>query len=331
VNGRRYHDRATAIGQCGNLIAALTYLLLFATIGASNARAMSDAASLKALMQRQGFAGAPLQRRFGNHLYVTTIINNRRTALLVDTGSPYTLIDRSSATSLALPVLRTRARVGGVFGWRAERFGESKIRTLAMGNCTFSNVPVAVADESDINAIRGAHLDGLFGAHEMKLFGMVIDCARQMLYVNPRGSSSAASQQLDGYLRARGFTRVPMRESADEHFTVEAAINGRATRLIIDTGASTTLLASHVATFASVTPLPLHSTYRGSAGNVPIRGGLVSDLTIGGYQLRDAEVTIASLLKDLGAGLLGEDYLSLNFAVIDISGMALYLRHPDPD
>jgi hypothetical protein len=30
-----------------------------------------------------------------------------------------------------------------------------------------------------------------------------------------------------------------------------------------------------------------------------------------------------------GAGLLGEDYLSWNFGVIDLGGMNLYLRQPE--
>ena len=30
-----------------------------------------------------------------------------------------------------------------------------------------------------------------------------------------------------------------------------------------------------------------------------------------------------------GAGLLGEDYLSWNFGIVDLGGMNLYLRSPD--
>jgi hypothetical protein len=44
----------------------------------------------------------------------------------------------------------------------------------------------------------------------MRKFGMMIDCTRQMLYVNPNGPSAAVSEQLAGFLSGRGFTRVPM-------------------------------------------------------------------------------------------------------------------------
>jgi hypothetical protein len=33
--------------------------------------------------------------------------------------------------------------------------------------------------------------------------------------------------------------------------------------------------------------------------------------------------------KMVGAGLLGEEYLSWNFAVVDLGGMNLYLRPPE--
>jgi hypothetical protein len=36
-----------------------------------------------------------------------------------------------------------------------------------------------------------AHFNGVLGAREMVKFGMIIDCTRQMLYINPNGASSA--------------------------------------------------------------------------------------------------------------------------------------------
>jgi hypothetical protein len=64
----------------------------------------------------------------------------------------------------------------------------------------------------------------------------------------------------------------------------------------------------------------------------------VKELAIGNFKLGNAEVVVAHVSKDIllsnsaaesNAGLLGQEYLSSNFAVIDVGGMALYLRHPD--
>lgn len=287
-------------------------------------------AALKAFMEREGFGGAPLQRRLGNHLFVTTLMNGRRTALMIDTGSPRTLIDHGTANSLGLFVRATKVPVGGVWGRKPERYGVSQLATLAMGNCTFKSVPITVADESDINKGRGRHLDGLFGAHEMSKFGIVIDCTRQMIYVNPKGPSAVTTQKLAGFLSARGFTRIPMTFDEQHHLTIEAELNGHPTRLIVDTGASTTLLASPIARASAVSLSPLNIKLRDTtAGIVPINIGHVQQLRLGDLQIPDAEVVVANVSKIVGAGLLGEEYLSWNFGIVDVGGMNLYLRPPE--
>src|SRR5216684_3329825 len=291
--------------------------------------AESAPAALKTFLEREGFGGSPLQRRLGNHLFVTTIMNGRRTALMIDTGSPRTLIDRERIHSLGLAVRGTRVPVGGVWGWKPEHYGVSKLTTLMMGNCTFTNVPITVADESHMNKVRGPHLDGLFGAHEMAKFGMVIDCARQMIYVNPKGPSVATTRKLAQFLSGRGFTRIPMRFDQQHHLAIDAAINGHPVSLIVDTGASTTLMASSVAHACAVSFSPLNiNLHDTTAGIVPINIGHVQELTLGNLRIPNAEVVIANIAKEVGAGLLGEEYLSWNFAIVDVGGMNLYLRPP---
>jgi hypothetical protein len=193
-----------------------------------------------------------------------------------------------------------------------------------MGNCTFQNVPIQVADESELNIYARPHLDGLFGAHEMAKFGMIVDCARQMIYVNPNGGSAATSQKLAQFLGSRGFTRIPMRFNSGHHLEVDAAINGHPTRLIVDTGASTTLLSASAASASGTSLMPLYS-----AGGEGI--GHVQELSLGGNLIiHDAQVVVGNVAKMVGSGLLGEEYLSWNFGVVDLGGMNLYLRPPDP-
>src|SRR4029077_18322713 len=129
---------------------------------------------------------------------------------------------------------------------------------------------------------HGPHLDGLFGAHEMAKFGMVIDCARQMIYVNPKGPSAAATEKLAEFLSGRGFTRIPMRFNSGHHLEIDASLNGHPSPLIVDTGASTTLIASQVAHASAVSVSPLtikiHDT---SAGIIPINIGHIQELMLG--------------------------------------------------
>jgi len=303
-----------------NRLVLLLVLPVAATSAPQNPSGSAPAA-VKTLLEREGYGGSQLRRRLGNHLYVNTIMNGRRTALVVDTGCPFTLIDRASARKIGLGVEETKSYIVGVEG-NAEHYGISKLSTLGMGNCTFQNVPVQVADESDLNLYVQPHLDGLFGAHEMAKFGMVIDCARQMMYVNPKGSSAATSQRLGQFLIGRGFVRIPMRLNSGHHLEIDGALNGHRVPLIVDTGASTTLLSASAASSAGTKML---FSDRSGTGI-----GHVQEISLGGNLfIHNAEVVVGNVAKIVGAGLLGEEYLSLNFGIIDLGGMNLYLRPPD--
>ncbi len=318
------------------------------------AQSQQNTGTLAGFLAKQGLGGAKLERRVGNHLFVPVSINNRRAALMIDTGSPHTVIDVNSAITFGLTVEKTDSNVGGLFGRSWERFGTSKVKSIAMGNCTVTNVPVAIADFSTFNRDRSgpatgshisdskalAHINGLLGANEMVKFGMIIDCTRQMLYVNPNGRSPAVSQGLASFLSGRGFTRIPMRLNANHHFDVEGALNGHSTRFIVDTGSATTLIDTQVAVKSGTGVTALASYGADGAGGLVEgvnRTGL-KDLAIGNFKLANAEVVVAHVSKDIllsnssaesNAGVLGQEYLSSNFAVIDVGGMALYLRHPD--
>jgi predicted aspartyl protease len=309
--------------------------------------------TLAGVLSRQGLAGAKLERRYGNHLFVSVSINNRHGALMIDTGSPNTLIDRNSINTFGLTVETTDSNVGGLFGRSWERFGSSKVKSLAMGNCLVTSVPVAIADLSGMNPDRSAaatgshiadkamaHLNGVLGAREMVKFGMIIDCTRQMLYINPNGASSAVSESLANFLVTRGFTRIPMRLTANDHFDVDGALNSHATRFIVDTGSANTLIDTQVAVKSGTGVTALAGYGAGGAGSLleGVNRTGVKELAIGNFKVANAEVVVAHVSGEIllsksstesNAGVLGQDYLSTNFAVIDIGGKALYLRHPD--
>lgn len=328
-------------------------IILFGLVTPYRADAQSGG-TLAGVLSKQGLAGAKLERRYGNHLFVSVSINNHHGALMIDTGSPNTLIDRNSVDTFGLTVEKTDSSVGGLFGRSWERYGTGKVKSIAMGNCVVTNVPVAIADLSGMNPERNAaatgshlsesksmaHLNGVLGAREMLKFGMIIDCTRQMLYINPNGPAPAVSQSLANYLVTRGFTRIPMRLNANNHFDVEGALNGHATRFIIDTGSANTLIDTQVAVKSGTGVTALSGYGAGGAGNMfeGVNRTGVKELAIGDFKLQNAEVVVAHVSSDIllsksatesNAGVLGQDYLSTNFGVIDVAGRALYLRRPD--
>jgi predicted aspartyl protease len=82
-------------------------MLLVATMAPFRAQSQQTGGTLASFLARQGLAGAKLERRWGNHLFIPVSINNRRAALLIDTGSPHTIIDVNSVNSFGLTVEKT--------------------------------------------------------------------------------------------------------------------------------------------------------------------------------------------------------------------------------
>ena len=147
-------------------VSALSLLLVLASAKAD------EPGSLQALLGSSGLGSAKLERRWGNHLVVSTTINGHRAGLMIDTGAPLTLIDTNSVNTFGLTTKKTSTQVGGVWGYSAERYSTSQLNSIAMGNLTLTNVPVALSNHSDMNYYSGLrHVDGLFGAYEMRKFG----------------------------------------------------------------------------------------------------------------------------------------------------------------
>ena len=109
----------------------LVPILLLATVTPFCAQGQQHGGTLAGALASQGLAGAKLERRYGNHLLVPVSINNRRGALMIDTGSPYTLIDRNSVNTFGLTVEKTDSSVGGLFGRAWEVTGRAKRKASA--------------------------------------------------------------------------------------------------------------------------------------------------------------------------------------------------------
>src|SRR4030095_14985371 len=97
-------------------------ILLLAALAPCSSHAEQSGGTLAGFLSEQGLGGAKLERRDGNHLLVPVSINNRRGALMIDTGSPNTVIDTNSVNTFGLTVEKTDSTVGGLFGRSWERF-----------------------------------------------------------------------------------------------------------------------------------------------------------------------------------------------------------------
>jgi aspartyl protease family protein len=101
-------------------------------------------------------------------------------------------------------------------------------------------------------------------------------------------------------------TRIPM--AIDGHFWVNARLNGREVKFLVDSGATTTTIDRAIARAAGVEMSPTRDLYvRTGNGIIRVAGGRADELTIGGITRRDVALEIADN-DDLN--VLGMNYLS---------------------
>ncbi len=138
------------------------------------------------------------------------------------------------------------------------------------------------------------------------------------------------------FLLARGFVAVPLHTNAVGHFELAAEVNGRAARLVLDTGASHTVFATASAERLGLLTTPSTVRASGVGSDHATAMTTVGELRLGAVRLHELAARTFDLghvnraLEAKGApaidGAIGGDVLRSAEAVIDYARATLYLR-----
>jgi predicted aspartyl protease len=281
-------------------------------------------------LTKNGYGGAQLVQ-LGNFFHLPIQSNGKPANLVVDTGSPSTLIFRSSLKGLNLNESTTTERVIGPFGRIRDVYGLTRIKALTAGNCTLTNVPVAVASGSADSSFTRAHSNGLLGLRELIKFGAVLDLRNHLVYLRPSRPGSSVGSGIKSILAGQGYTAVPLLPKG-KHVLVAGALNGFPCHFIVDTGGYITTLDVD---FAAHTKLKVASTPLvgvGFGGSSPMGITTFPSLRIGNYEIRNGSASVVRFNPEilgshsLVAGIIGVEYLSINRAIFDFISGTMYLR-----
>ena len=321
----------------GPLRSKLGALVLVAVFGLAE---VASAASQSHAEQNSSprFEALPLVRSRQNHLLVKAYINGKPALLGVDSGAPISAIAlnrRSHFRLTGIPgssTLPARLQINGAFN------NVAIARDFRIGALKLVDEPVVVVDlGGSSRASRLLHeqeIDGILGADILFPTGAVLDCQKQMLILkmdpNFAGKTPGTEYQ--------GMKSVPIRVSETYNLYVDAAINGKAARLMVDTGAFTTLLNRG---FVRSLHVPLHETaFSSSAVHLKQRGvqiARIKRLSVGTVDIVGKDVGVVDLEglihSDLlrgsqpVAGLLGAEILKTHHGIIDFGTRTLYLKN----
>lgn len=341
-----YHRRVLALNNSGFVQKTLAALLLAALVSP----AVAAPARLTAQPSRQSpiwtgrtpsqniqFQALPLERSKQNHLLLRAHINGKPALLGIDSGAPVSAIAIHRVKYFGLTdvdatsELPRRLRINGAFNRVA------MAKSLELGALNLVDEPMVAIDLG--GSSRAAKLmneqaiDGIIGADILFPTQAVLDCRQQILTLKLDPSVRGRAPGAD----YRGFTKVPMYLSTGYNLYVDSRVNGIPAKLMVDTGAFSTLLHQP---FVRQMRVPLRKTAFTSAGvNLKRRGvqlATISQLSIGALDLRRKEVAVIDLeglirtslldAKPPVVGLLGSEILQRHNGIIDFGTKTLYLK-----
>ncbi len=283
------------------------------------------------------FDALRLVRSRQNHLLVRAYINGRSAWLGVDSGAPVSAIavhrrDHFRVAGIAnSPGLPSRLQINGVFN------SVGIVKRLRLGSLELVDEPVVLIDlgpsAKSMRAAEEQEIDGIIGADILFPTNAVIDCHRRRLFLKTNPDVAGSLPGLDH----RGFQAVPIQVSEGFNLYVRGSVNGRAARLMVDTGSFATLLHR---SFVKRMRIPTRETpFQSAAVNLKQRGirmAYIRKLSIGSVDLNNRDVGVVDLAGLIHggllrgsppvAGLLGAEILNLNHGIIDFGTRTLYLR-----
>lgn len=283
------------------------------------------------------FEALPLERSPQNHFLVHAYINGKPAILGVDTGAPVSAIAIERRAHFGVIPIGANSTIPSRLSINGSFNSVSIARSLRLGALNLVDEPLVAIDLGSGKASRRLleepEIDGILGADILFPTKAVLDCEKQLLVLkmNPRARGT-----IPGF-DYRGFHGVPMHLSPSYNLYVDGAVNGRRAKLMVDTGAFTTLLHSR---FLRQMRIPLRNTPFSSAGvNLKQRGvqlATISRFSIGSVEMPSSEVGVINLegLIHGGllnatppvAGLLGSEILRRYHGVIDFGTSTLYLK-----
>lgn len=300
-------------GQSSHVVAVI--VLLAAYVLMLEAALAADRPSPGAMLNEAGFETVALRRTGQQHLFILGQAEGRRRSCLVDTGWSFTTVSTNTAARLA---------------------GTNAMRQLKLGRVVLTNIPVVVSDLR-VNGQPTAY-DMVLGADFLLRYQAMVDCGGDKLYLRRPAALVTNVFDLGTLLGQSGWVEIALQQRNPPAWTVAAHISGRATGLLVDSGAMWSCLDQRFAVVAGLHPSPSLNRMTGPAVGRQ-RAYAVADVkswslgvepmgerTLAVFDLADWGLGAGGKLFPDVAGILGGAELKAWEAWIDCGNRKLWLR-----
>ncbi len=302
----------------------------------------SDISEVGDILSNEGFVTLPLRRGGDDQVEVggKVQVNGIRGRFLIDTGAQVSVIDRRSVRHFRLTSEKTGTRVYGALGGRGERLRAALAMSFVVGPADMRPFIFGVADLGPLNESRESgegDFNGIIGIDVLRTYQFVVDYRGMRLFVRVDDPKNAGRSNLSGILRRQGYTEIPLSRFVYSDFEFRAKINETDFVMLLDSGASVTLLDRRQALGAGLR-LQTTDVSIGGAGGTRQRLSLAraESFRAGGFRTGPFQVGVSDLSnlntqfaqagRPALGGYLGSDFLRAKNAIIDCANMRLYLR-----
>lgn len=190
-----------------------------------------------AYLQRAGYYAIKLDRDENNHFLLEARLGPQKTTLLVDTGWTFTSAARRLLRDFAtVQQLGTRLEpaLAGL-DWKSAHL----VGTLALDQAEFTNQPVFETTTDTGDAKRW---EGILGMDFLARSHAIIDCLTGWICVRGAPPSDAVAAAVAGTLDRSGYAGCRLERTGALVFACGSRLNGKPVSLLVDTGATYSVL-----------------------------------------------------------------------------------------
>src|SRR5437764_1990324 len=215
---------------------------------------------------------------------------------MVHTRQPGTLISSKRRADFRLDKIGTNSGLptSVVVNGVADKL--AIVHNLQLGSLNIVDMPVVMTNVSSpprvAKMVREQEIDGILGVDVLFATKAVMDCQDQILILNRYPELSGNERALD----LRGFRQMPMHVSEGFNLFVNGSINGRQTKLLVDTGAVVTTLHRP---FVRELHIPYYATSITSSGinrkNDAVDVARIRRLSVGSVEVFGKTIGVADL------------------------------------
>jgi predicted aspartyl protease len=256
-----------------------------------------------------------------NFILVPVRLNGQERLFLVDTGAQTSTLTPETAATLRLPRDPSRATIlVGVSG--SMRVPNVLVKRFELGRVALADKSFGVGTIPAFPGVKPA-VAGLLGADILAGYDVDLDLPRGRLTLY-------AAQGCAGYQPFAARVAVPLHRAPSGLAFLDAVVNGRSVRALLDTGASTTLLSRRTAAGLGVDAAALAGDpqRRGQGIGqraIDLRQHRFAEFGLPGNVQRDVAVDIGDMHLPGVEMLLGADYLSARRTWISYSTGRLFV------